>query len=172
MTIERPNANDAPAWYKRYFDLAAGTDLIAALKSNKQETIELINSISSSKENFSYAPDKWTIKQVLIHLIDEERYYTYKSFCYSRQSDVNLEIPMGVEYSKNFNAGNRTLKDIAEEFSSVRDASISLYTSMTKEMLDYKDFPGKPVYTARSLGWFTVGHNQHHCNVIKEKYLN
>lgn len=171
IKIDRPNINDAPDWYKHFFSLAAGNDLMEALQNNKQHTLDLINSIPFSAGDFKYAANKWTIKQVFIHLCDEERYYAYKAFCYSRQTDVNLEIPMGESYTKDFNAGNRTLKDIGDEFITVRDATISLFSTMTTDMLDFKNFPGKQVYTARSLGWFTVGHNLHHCNIIKEKYV-
>jgi hypothetical protein len=167
----RPNNADAPSWYAYFFGLTTGGDLIIALQQNKQDTLELIRSIPASASTFRYAPDKWTIQQVFIHLCDEERYYAYKAFCYSRQSDVNLEIPMGAKYTSDFNAGNRNMQDIAEEFESVRAATISLFRTMTTEMLDFKTFPGKEVYTARSLGWFTVGHNLHHCKVVREKYL-
>jgi len=78
---------------------------------------------------------------------------------------------MGEKYVKDFNAVNRTLTDIADELLSVRNATISLFSTMTEEMLDFKDLPGKEVYSARSLGWFAAGHNIHHCNLIREKYL-
>ncbi|HMH21233.1 MAG TPA: DinB family protein [Puia sp.] len=169
--IGRPNLNDSPAWYSGFLALAAGDDLIRALKSNRQQMLDLIGSVGPSAENFRYSENKWTIKQVLIHLADDERYYAYKAFCYSRQCDVHLEIPRGEGYTKDFNADNRTLKDVRAELITVRDATISLFGSMTTEMLDFKDFPGKEVYTARSLGWFTVGHNIHHLNVIRTKYL-
>lgn len=109
---------------------------------------------------------------MFIHLCDDERYYAYKAFCYSRQTNVYLEIPMGKAYAKDFNVANRTLKDISDEFITIRNATISLFKSMTTAMLDFKDFPGKDVYSARSLGWFVVGHNVHHCNIIREKYLD
>jgi hypothetical protein len=171
MKISRPNIEDAPSWYPYFFDLVTGDDLMEALENNKQHTLNLINSIPPSAANFKYGEDKWTIKQVFIHLADEERYYAYKAFCYSRQMDVNLEIPMSANYTKDFNVANRTLKDIGEEFMTVRNATISLFSSMTTVMLDFKDFPGETVYSARSLGWFAVGHNVHHCNLIREKYL-
>ena len=78
---------------------------------------------------------------------------------------------MGEKYVKDFNATNRTLADIADELLSVRDATISLFSTMTKEMLDFKNLPGEEVYSARSLGWLAAGHNIHHCNLIRGKYL-
>jgi hypothetical protein len=172
--VDRPDINDAPAWYPYFFGLAAGDDLIGALQNNKQQMLDLISAIPLSAENFKYAENKWTIKQVFIHLADDERYFAYKAYCYSRQVDVFLEVPRGESYNKDFNAASRTLTDIRDELITVRDASISLFSNMTTGMLDFKDFPrqtGEPVYTARSLGWFTVGHSAHHCKLIREKYL-
>lgn len=172
IKIVRPNLNDAPPWYPYFFDLAPGEDLIEALQENKRNMIDLISSIPDSRADFSYAENKWTIKEVFLHLTDEERYYAYKSYCYSRQIDVNLEVPPADKaYAGHFNSSNRTLKDIAEELVTIRDATISLFSNMTPAMLDFKDFPHDIVYSARSLGWMIVGHNQHHCKFIKENYL-
>ena len=170
IKIDRPNLNDAPSWYKSFFDLAKGNNLIEALEKNRQDTLDLIASIPSDLENHRYAEGKWTIKQVFIHLCDEERYYAYKAFCLSRQTNVLLEIPMSESYTKDFNVTGRALNDIAWEFETVRNATISLLSTMTLEMLDFK-FPGEEPYTARSLGWFTVGHNEHHCRLVRERYL-
>ena len=169
INIGRPNIEDAPSWYPYFFDLAKGDDLIGALEVNKRQTIDLIKSIPASGENYSYAEGKWTIKQVFIHLADDERYYAYKAFCCSRQVDAILEVPQGNGYNKDFNAQNRTLADIAEEFITIRDATISLYKHMTDSMLDFK-FDTMPVYTARSVGWMVVGHNIHHRNILRDRY--
>lgn len=171
IKINRPKLEDAPSWYPYFFNLATGDDLISALQKNKENILELINSIPAEREEFRYAEDKWTIRQVFIHLADDERYYAYKAFSYSRQSDVFLEVPRGHVYNKDFNATGRTLKDICEELVSIRDATITLFSHMTNEMLDFK-FPNQTEnYTARSLGWMTVGHAVHHCNLLREKYL-
>ena len=82
IKIGRPNIQDAPSWYPYYFNLAEGDDLIEALRNNQKQMLAFIGSIPESKENFRYAADKWTVKQVLIHIADDERYYAYKSFCY------------------------------------------------------------------------------------------
>jgi hypothetical protein len=169
IKIGRPTKDDAPSWYPYFFNLTTGDDLVEALQTNKRQMLELISSIPQSMEEHTYAEDKWSIKQVFIHLADDERYYAYKAFCYSRQVDVYLEVPQGEGYNKDFNASNRTLKDIAEELITIRQATISLYKHMTDAMLDFK-FDSKPVYTARSIGWMVVGHNVHHCNILRERY--
>lgn len=171
IRINRPKLEDAPHWYPYFFDLAPGDDLISALQKNKEDVIKLINSIPAEREEFKYAEDKWTVRQVFIHLADDERYYAYKAFCCSRQVNVFLEVPQGNDYNKDFNATGRTLKDISEEWISVRNATITLFSHMTDGMLDFK-FPNQTdIYSARSLGWMTVGHAVHHCNLIREKYL-
>ena len=172
IKIDRPNLADAPAWYPDFFELATGDDLMVALEKNKREMADLISSIPSSSVDYRYAENKWTVKQVFIHLADEERYFAYKAACYSRQANVRLEISEGEAYTKDLNAANRTLKDVGEELIANRNATICLFSSMTNDMLDFKDFPDQAViYTARSLGWMAVGHSIHHCNFIKEKYL-
>ncbi|GLU51606.1 DinB family protein [Dyadobacter frigoris] len=169
--IDRPKLEDAPPWYPYFFNLTIGDDLISALQQNKADVIELINSIPAEREDFKYAENKWTIRQVFIHLTDDERYYAYKAYCYSRQIDVFLEVPQGNDYNKDFNVNGRTLEDISEELISVRDATITLFSHMTNDMLDYK-FPNQTEeYSARSLGWMTVGHAIHHCTLVREKYL-
>jgi DinB superfamily len=171
IKIHRPDIKDAPSWYPYFFDLATGDELITALQNNKQQVQQLIHSIPASAADYRYAADKWSVKQVFIHLADDERYYAYKSFCYARQIAVHLEVPAGAAYANDFNAANRTLTDIGTELLTIREATISLFSSMTDEMLDFKGFPGGDVYTARSLGWMAVGHSVHHCNILREKYL-
>lgn len=169
LKINRPNLEDAPPWCPYFFDLVKEDNLIEALQNNQRTHINIINSIPFAKEDFAYAENKWSVKTIFIHLIDTERFYYYRAFCSSRQVDVDLEFDREM-YAKNSNAANRTLQDIAEEFLLVRASTISLFGNMTNKMLDFKGFPNKMVYTARSLGWMIVGHNIHHYNVLKEKY--
>ena len=170
--ITRPYNEDAPPWCPYFFELVKEGNLIEAFQNNKQKVLGLIGSIPFAKEEFKYDPDKWSIKDVFIHMNDTERFYSYRAFCSSRKMDIDLEFDPNQDiYARNSNAVDRTLEDIAEEFAAVREASISLFTTMNDDMLDFKGFPNKMVYTARSLGWMTVGHNIHHCNIIEEKYL-
>lgn len=170
--IARPYNEDAPSWCPYFWGLVKEDNLLEAFSVNKHHVLGLIGSIPGSKEDHKYDPDKWSIKDVFIHMNDTERFYTYRAFCSSRQMDIDLEFDPNQEiYARNANAAGRTLKDIAEEFVAVRDAAITLFSNMADAMLDFKGFPNKMIYTARSLGWMAVGHNIHHCNIINKKYL-
>ena len=170
MKIGKPNKEDAPPWCPYYFNLVTEDNLTEALQHNRKDTFDFIRSVPSSKENFSYSENKWTPKEVFIHIIDFERFYAYKALCSARHVDTDLSFDQKL-FAKNCNASNRTLKDIAEEFSFTRDSTINLFSTMTLAMLDFKGFQNKQVFTARSLGWMMAGHATHHCNMILEKYL-
>jgi hypothetical protein len=169
--IGRPSPADAPAWYPPFWAQVGGEDLIAALQENQLAVQQLIAQLSPVQLDLRYAPGKWSLKQVLIHLADEERYYAYKAFCCSRGTPALLEVPMSADYCADFNAGSRSLVDIRAELMAVRAATLTLFRTMTPAMLDLRDDSRSDCYTARSLGWFTAGHSYHHLKIIKEQYL-
>jgi hypothetical protein len=166
--IGRPNVEDAPAYCSYFFDLTTEDNLIEALRDNRETTIDLIDSISPGMEDFKCAGEKWSVKMIFLHLVDAERFYNYKAFCAARKIAVEQEFDH-TAYATNFNAENRTMPSIAEEFLILREGTINLFRNMTTEMLDFKMPGNKVIYTSRSLGWMAVGHNIHHCNIIKEQ---
>ena len=170
--IGRPYHEHAPHWCPYFFNLVKEDDLLEALQNNNDFVINFFGSISPALIDHAYAPGKWTIREVCIHLVDVERFFAYRALCASRRVDVNLEFDgYQDQFASNCNAINRSLIDIVEEFETVREGTILLFESMTDEMLDFADFPGKHPYSARSLGWMAVGHNIHHCQMVQEKYL-
>ncbi|MFO7445526.1 MAG: DinB family protein [Ignavibacteriaceae bacterium] len=169
--INRPNNSDAPSWCLYFFDLVKEDDLIDALGSTKESTLKLIDSIPPLKENYSYAPGKWTLKTVFSHLNDCERYYAFYAMTYSRKDNIPIPNMSRDLFGANDNSNSRTLKDIGEEYLFLREATIKLFGSMTDDMLDFKSSANDFVYTPRSLGWMIAGHNIHHLNLIREKYL-
>jgi len=169
--IGRPQSTDAPSWYPDFWALAPGDDLITALRQNQREVQRTLLQLKPEQLERRYAMDKWTLKQVLIHLADEERYYAYKAFCCSRAVRVFLEVPMGVTYCADFNASNRSYEDISAELIAVRASSVALFQTMSPAMLDLRDNSQPEPYTARSIGWFIAGHSNHHLKIIHEKYL-
>jgi hypothetical protein len=162
---------DAPDYCHYFFDLVQSNDLISELHKSKQTTHDFILSIPFGKENYTYSENKWTIKEVLRHIIDSERVYAYRALRFSRFDNTELPGFDENEYIKSVKNIKYNLKDLLIEYLNVRDASINLFNFLTDEMLDFKGIANKVNYTARTLGFMSVGHNIHHCNFIKTKYL-
>ncbi len=168
--ITRPAERDIPEYYLNYTNLADGNDLLEALTNSRDLSVRLIQSIPSDKQDFAYANGKWSIKQVLSHIIDSERVFAYRALRFSRRDSTELPGYEENDYAENANAFGRHLNDIRDEYIAVRDSTMQLYRHMNDEMLDFKGIANKVNFTPRILGWIIVGHNTHHCNVIREKY--
>lgn len=171
MTIIKPKINEYPNYCQYFFDLVQD-DLMLELEKTKNITLDFIKSISLEKENFSYQEGKWTTKEVLRHIIDCERVYTYRAFRFSRFDGTELKGFYENLYISNTKNLNISLSDIETEYERIRNSTISLFQPMNLEMLDFKGNANKVVFTARSLGFMTVGHNLHHINFLKNNYFN
>ncbi|MCE1163906.1 MAG: DinB family protein [Bacteroidetes bacterium] len=167
--IKKPEA--MPDYCRYYVNLAKENDLIESLKNSRDMTVKLLSSVPHSKENYSYAPGKWTVKQLVSHLADCERIYLYRALRFSRRDDTQLPGFEEDDYAKYANTENRTLKDLTEEYKLVRESGIILFEHITEEMLDFSGVANNVFYSPRSLGWMAAGHNIHHCNMLREKYL-
>lgn len=169
--ITRPQNSESPAYYQKYFALVKEVDLLTALENTMNDSVNFFNSIPAIKENFRYANGKWSIKEVLSHIIDTERIMSYRCLRFSRKDATELPGYDENLYAPNANAGNRNLMDMIDEYIAVRKASISLFSYLTDEMLDFTGSANNLKVSARMMAWMMTGHNIHHCNVIKEKYL-
>lgn len=169
--IGRPNNEIAPKYYIKYFDQAEGNDLITALKIALDNTLRVFQQIDEPKGNFAYAENKWTIKQVLLHVIDTERMLAYRAMRFSRNDATPL--PGGDEnlHALHCGADQRTLNDIIEEYQNVRAASIPLFIHMTEDMLHFRAMANHQNTCALEIGWMMAGHDAHHLQIIKERYL-
>jgi uncharacterized damage-inducible protein DinB len=157
---------DAPAYCHDYFNLVETDDLLNELVKSYQSTQELFGLITPENENHSYQPGKWTIKEVLRHIIDCERVYTYRAFRFSRFDDTELAGFDENNYIEVLKGQEQTLSDLKEEYKQVRRSTIALFKTMTNEMLDFKGTANNVGFTARALGFMTVGHNVHHVKYI------
>ena len=169
--IHKPDYKSSPEYCLYYFNLVKEDDLTEALEKSRDMTLELISAVPEEKENYCYAEGKWTLKQVMSHIADCERIYAYRALRFSRKDNTQLAGFEEDEYAVNSNTAQRSLKDIIEEYRTIREANIILFGYMTDEMLDFKGLANDMLYTPRSLGWMAAGHNIHHCNIIKERYL-
>ncbi len=170
--IDKTIYRDAPNYCYYFFDLVQTDDLLAELEKSYQMSQELFRLIAPEKENYSYIPNKWTTKEVIRHIIDCERVYTYRAFRFSRFDNTELSGFDENLYIDRIKKVEQNMTDLKEEFENVRKSTIYLFKRMTNEMLDYRGTANKVGFTARTLGFMTIGHNLHHCNFIKANYLN
>ncbi|MBC7412805.1 MAG: DinB family protein [Bacteroidia bacterium] len=171
MLIPKPALHSVPPYYVHYINLIPETDLITAFNNSTANTLALISSIHSTKENHAYSPNKWTIKQVFNHIIDTERILAYRAFRFSRKDATALAPFNENDYATNDNSNTKTLANLITEYTTVRASTHSLYSHITTDMLNFEGNANNLTVTAQSIGWFIIGHNTHHCNVLQERYL-
>ena len=170
--IEKPKNLEPTFYYTPYIQAAEGKGLIESLWMSKSELAFLIDGLDDQMSNFKYAEGKWTIKQVLQHVCDCERIFSYRALRFSRRDKTVLPGFEENDYAQNDNSETLDLRDIKDEFIAVRQASITLFKYMDPESLDFLGNANGLELTPRALGWIISGHTIHHCKIIKERYLS
>ena len=163
---------DAPDYCHSFFDLVSTSDLLSELEKSCRYTHKLFEKIPAEKENYSYQKGKWTIKEVIQHIIDCERVYAYRALRFSRFDSTELAGFDQEKFIQNYKNSLSDFSDLKEEYTIVRKSTLALYQSMTEEMLNFKGKANQATFTAKTLGFMVVGHNLHHCYFIEKMYLN
>jgi len=163
---------DAPSYFHYYFDLVQTNDLNYELQKNKQATIDFIQSIPLGKEDYAYQKGKWTIKEVIRHIVDTERVFAYRAFRFSRFDSTELAGFDENHYINNVKDINFDINDLLSEFVNLRSSTVNLFETMTDQMLDFKGTANNNKVSARALGFMIIGHNLHHCNFVSTHYLD
>lgn len=168
----RPAELESAKYFFTYINKVSGDDIMHLLKEGKQKAIKLFNNISPEKWEFRYEENKWNIKQVLIHLIDSERVFAYRALRIARGDKTPLpgfEQDLFVTFCED---DKRSVQSIIDEYSSVRDASIVLFENFTEKMMNQSGTASENIMTPRAAAFIIAGHEIHHTEVIKERYLN
>lgn len=167
----KPARTDHIPYYTYYVDLVEQENIIDALTEGKKWIGAFIKSIPSSKAEFAYADKKWTVKQVLNHIIDTERIMCYRALCFSRGDKTKLPSFEEDLYAANANLKNTDLNLLYEEFIAVREASILFFKQLEEKELQLKGSTALGDVTVLSIGYMICGHSLHHVEVIQKKYL-
>ena len=177
--IKKPIAGEYPAYSHIYMDLMEDDGkVLEHLWENFLMIKEFIFSLPKEKLVYRYAPDKWTIKEILVHLIDDERIFAYRALRYARNDDTPLhgfDQDLYAVYSK---ANERSLDSIFDEYEWVRKSTIALFEYLPEESFmragEGIDFDGSIMNkrTVRGLAYHIAGHELRHFNIIKERYLD
>ncbi|MEX0844769.1 MAG: DinB family protein [Balneolaceae bacterium] len=168
---EYPSSSEYAHYYSDYVSNVPKKNIIETLNAQMHELYTFINSIPGDKAFFAYKEGKWTVKQVIGHMIETERVFAYRALAFSRRDPNPLPSMDQDNYVKFGNFNSRTIHNIANEYLAVRISSIHLFQNMTKEMLSLKGTASGLEFTVRSLPFIIAGHELHHINIIKDKYL-
>lgn len=171
MTVKDINKNEYAPFYQVYINECGNEELSEGLLDNLEKTNEFLRSIAVVKQDYSYARGKWTIKEVLQHVIDTERIFTYRALRIARKDSTELPGYDENKYTKNSNANRREFQELITEFNEVRKATISLYKSFSHDMLMSSGKANNQAITVRAIAFILVGHCNHHCRIIRERYL-
>lgn len=171
MPIARPDTDEFAPYYGNYINKVTEPDVVALLVALKKSTGGLLAGLSEAQAAFRYAPGKWTLREVIGHLSDAERIFAYRLLRIARGDQTPLADFDENAYVPAAGFERRSLKAVAAELASVRDATLTLLDGMTPEALALRGTASNQPISARALAYIIAGHERHHVSVIKERYL-
>lgn len=166
----RPNKNDYAPYYEGYINLVKGDDIHKILTAQSIETQGVLNSFSETLGNYAYAEGKWTVKEVVGHLIDTERVMAYRAMCIARGEKQLLPGFNENEYVKAGNFNKRELFDLNYEFRLLRELNLLLSKGFDEEILQRRGVANNNEVTVLGLLYIIAGHEKHHMNILQERY--
>jgi uncharacterized damage-inducible protein DinB len=171
--MNRPEKTEYNPYFQAYIDLVEAGDFQHNFIANTKNTIEFFENIPIEKHNYKYGADKWTIKEVLMHLIDTERVFAYRALvCLRGDNKTPLHSMDDNLYAANIDVTQRTMESLVEEFKAVRSNSTLLFQHVTAEQSQFLGNGITYPVSARALGFIMIGHILHHVHIIKTRYLN
>jgi uncharacterized damage-inducible protein DinB len=170
--IEKPGEGEYPAYAHIYIDLLPDDGLILKhLEDNLAFTRKFVTSLPDARLLHRYAEGKWTIKETLGHVVDDERIYVYRALRFARHDSTELPGFDQDQYAQHSEANKRDARDLLDEFTLVRQATIAFFNSLGDAALMRTGAADGHHVSVRALAYHIAGHELHHMNIIKERYL-
>ncbi|HEY6183375.1 MAG TPA: DinB family protein [Terriglobales bacterium] len=166
-----PDASEHSPYFGRYISLVSDPDILTVLESQWKETAALLRGLNEKDGPHRYAPDKWTVREVLGHMNDTERIFAYRALRIARADKTPLA---GFEQDDYVLAGGfekRTLADLREEFDAIRKSSLFLFRGLEETAWTRQGTANKEGLSVRSLAYMIAGHELHHRRILLEKYF-
>ncbi len=170
MKIDRPQENEYASFYAGYVARVPETDILAALREQPKELKRVAGSVVADKERFRYAPDKWSVREIFGHLVDDERFFGHRAFCVSR-GDVN-PLPGFDEnlYVSQSSYDSRALAELVRDFALLREANSRHLGNLDAAAFSREGVANGAQVTVRALAYVMTGHVRHHFAVLRERY--
>jgi hypothetical protein len=167
----RPKENDFAPYYKHYVDQIEGDDIIWVLRNQVDEFHELLGGIPEEKKLYTYAPGKWTMAELLGHIVDSERIFAFRALWFARNDHNPLPGYSQDNFIKESNFNSRTINNLMQEWLYLRKSNIILFENFGDAALSRRGVSNNKEVTVLALMYIMAGHLNHHMAVLKEKYL-
>ena len=167
----RPAANEAASYYFNYIDRVEGDDVLAVLHSQLDDTLKFLNTVSEEKSRHRYAPDKWSLRELLNHVNDTERLFVFRALWFARGFAEPLPSFDQEIAVKNSHANAVSWNDLVDEFQSLRHSTLSFFRSLPEAAWSRSGVASGNPFTVRALAFITAGHVAHHVDVMRRLYV-
>ncbi len=161
-----------PASMAYYIDEAGNEDLLTILQKQAGDAKQLFETITEGKSFYKYAEDKWSLKELLQHIIDSERVFAYRALAFARKDENTLPSFDENDYADNSKANTRQWRELVHEFSIVRQSTVFLFNSFSNDALQQIGKASNYTIEVSLIGFVIAGHLNHHLKIIRERYLN
>src|SRR5437773_12229010 len=171
LRIGRPEATEHAPHFSGYVDLVSEADIVSALEEQREQSLILLRRLDEAKAAFRYAPDKWTVKEVIGHLIDTERVLTFRALFFARN---NMNPVPGYDQdvtAKNAAYSSVQLSEILDEYDCVRRATIHLFRRLDRDAWMRRGIANQNEITVRALAYVTLGHKRHHLGILANRHF-
>lgn len=171
MLPGRPRPDEHDPYYTGYIDQAPGEDIVGLLRGQLDETAEMFAAVDDAQGNYRYETGKWSVKELLGHLIDGERVFAYRALCIARGESTSLPGMDQDDYVREAGFDSRSVASLAEEYRHVRRSTIALLESLDEETWLRAGVANDAAISVRALAFIIGGHQVHHMKVLRERYL-
>lgn len=169
--LGKPDVSEHSSYFGTYIDQVDEDNVLDAITKGHQSTMKFFKDLEEKKWEYRYEASKWSIKEMMVHLIDAERVFCFRALAMSRGEKTDLPGFDHLLYVNNSEANDRTAESIIIEYDSVRSSTLTLFSCMSKDQLLRIGTVGSSPASARAIAWIIAGHEAHHMRVIHERYL-
>ena len=169
--ISKPQPGEYAPWSAGYIAKVPNGPILEILEYLRDSTYSFFSRMTAEQADYAYAEGKWTIKEVLAHMIDAERVFSFRAFCFSRGEQQPLPGFSQDDYIRHANIETRTIKDLAGEFKAVRESTLYVFNSLTDEQAKMIGTASDHPMSVRALVYMTAGHELYHLDMLKERYI-
>ncbi|MFN8334935.1 MAG: DinB family protein [Cyclobacteriaceae bacterium] len=166
-----PDFSVLPKYYHHYVMLVQNKSLTEALEESGKQLASLLSSVPENMGEYRYEAGKWSVKELICHMMDAERIFAYRALRFARNDSTDLPGFEENDYAPEANAHARTVEQLIKEAQRLRQTTLDLFASFTPEMLQRKGTANKNLVSVINIGFIIAGHETHHYNVLKERYL-